>query len=209
MIYLTGSHGRHVITLGRDDLGLMMQPGGGRCPRQALGSVWWAADNALYRDPDASHRRYLRFLLDRAAYADRCLFATAPDVLGDAAATWRRSEAVLPEIRLLGFRAALVAQDGIEALPIAWDRFDCLFIGGSTEWKLSEAAYAIAAEARFRGKWVHLGRVNSFRRLRAATAGLYDSCDGTYVAFAPDRNLPRLCRWLDAVNAQPPLGAVS
>jgi hypothetical protein len=41
-----------------------------------------------------------------------------------------------PVIRGLGFRAAYVAQDGHELFAPPWDEFDCLFIGGSTAWKL-------------------------------------------------------------------------
>jgi hypothetical protein len=46
------------------------------------------------------------------------------------------------------------------------------------------------------GKGTHMGRVNSNRRLQyAATIGC-DSADGTYLAFGPDQNLPRLLWWL-------------
>lgn len=45
-----------------------------------------------------------------------------------------------------------------------------------------------------------MGRVNSLRRLRHAAAIGCDSADGTYLAFGPDRNLPRLLDWIGAVN---------
>lgn len=52
---------------------------------------------------------------------------------------------------------------------------------------------------------VHWGRVNSLKRMwRARKAGA-NSADGTYITFAPDLLLPRVCRWLDKVNAQPRL----
>ena len=41
-------------------------------------------------------------------------------------------------------------------------------IGGTTSWKLGPAAAGLAAQARRRGLWVHLGRVNSLKRLRYA-----------------------------------------
>jgi len=131
-----------------------------------------------------------------------CLFAVAPDVVGDAAATLKRSERMLAWIRYAGFPAALAAQDGLEHLDIAWDEFDALFIGGSTAWKLSAAARALASEARRHRKWVHMGRVNSLRRLRYAHAIGCDSADGTYVAFGPDENLPKLLGWLRDVHYQ-------
>ena len=135
-----------------------------------------------------------------------CLFVTAPDVVGDAAATLRRSEHFLPLIRhYTPFRAALVAQDGLEDLDVPWDEFDTLFIGGSTAWKLGPAARALVSEANRRLKWVHMGRVNSLKRLRYADAIGCDSADGTYLTYAPDENLPRLLAWLRAVNEQAPL----
>jgi len=169
----------------------------------------WAFDNGCFRDPDAFDRdRWLAELVTRGGH-DRCLFAVAPDVVGDAVETLRRSLPVLPLIRAIGVPAALVAQDGLEALPVPWDAFDCLFVGGSTAWKLSEAAYALAAEAKRRGKHTHMGRVNSLRRLRAAMVGGYDSADGTFLTFGPNVNLPRVRAWLDALNRQPALWEVA
>jgi hypothetical protein len=153
---------------------------------------------------------YLGFLQDLAAAGhpdpcdpdrDMCMFAAAPDVLGDAGATLKRSQHMLEWIRYAGFRAALVAQDGLECLPVPFDDFDALFLGGSTSWKLGPAARGLAAAARRRGKWVHMGRVNSLRRLRYAARIGCHSADGTYLAFGPDTNLPRLLGWLAEVNA--------
>ena len=72
--------------------------------------------------------------------------------------------------------------------------------GGATGWKLGPAAADLAGQARNRGKWVHMGRVNSLRRLSYAQAIGCHSVDGTYMAYGPDRNLPTLLRWLAAVN---------
>jgi hypothetical protein len=90
---------------------------------------------------------------------------------------------------------AFVAQDGLESLTVPWDDFDVLFIGGTTEWKLGPQARALVADAKARGKWVHMGRVNSERRYRYAHAIGCDSVDGTYLTFGPDENLPKLLRW--------------
>jgi hypothetical protein len=112
---------------------------------------------------------------------------------------------MLPRIRVLGFPAALVAQDGLERLDVPWAAFDVLFIGGSTEWKLGEAARALVARAKARGKWVHMGRVNTRTRLRYADAIGCDSVDGTRLAFGPDDNLPRVLRWLGELDEAPAL----
>lgn len=65
-----------------------------------------------------------------------------------------------------------------------------------TEWKVGTMAAAVTAEAKRRGKWVHMGRVNSEDRLTRAREMGCDSADGTYLAFGPDVNLPILLGWL-------------
>jgi hypothetical protein len=95
-----------------------------------------------------------------------------------------------------------VAQDGWQDETTPWDEFDVLFVGGSTEFKLGLGAHAIAA-AQARRKWVHMGRVNSYKRLRVAAALGCDSADGTFLKFGPDVNEPRLLRWLAQLKAEP------
>jgi hypothetical protein len=212
--------------------------------RRPAGTVYCVDNNcgpcSVGRPGDAypGDSRYLRLLQrlmddDEADPCDpetsRCLFAAAPDVLGDAAATLARSEPMLPLVRLAGMPAALVAQNGLERLEVPWGEFDCLFLGGSaecapcgwvrpwagrelarcprcarrlTEWKLGAAARELAGEAAGRGKWVHMGRVNSLKRLRYAALIGCDSCDGTFLARAPDVNLARLLPWLAQVNSR-------
>ena len=88
-----------------------------------------------------------------------------------------------------------VLQDGLDR-DVPWDEFDVLFIGGSTEWKLSERAYDFVAEAKSLGKWVHVGRVNSWRRYKAFSDAGADSCDGTFIAYGPDVNWERTLGWI-------------
>lgn len=195
MIYLSGCVPPAVAS-NRRDLGVMLTPAMGNNPDLSL--MLWGADTGCFAKPEAySEDDYFQFLDERLRQTN--LFATAPDVVADADATWERSRAVLPLIRSLGFKAALVAQDGIERPD--WWAFDCLFIGGSTEWKLSEVAFDLSREAKRRGKWLHWGRVNSLRRLRMARLAHADSADGTYIKYAPDLLLPIVGRWLDHVNA--------
>lgn len=155
--------------------------------------VMWAADNGCFGKGYPGDDEWLSWLssMDPAG----CLFAVAPDVVADAAATWDRSAPMLPKIRAIGFPAALVAQDGIENTVVQWDAFDVLFIGGTTTWKLGRAARHLIREAKRRGKWVHMGRVNSARRYRYAEHVGCDSVDGTFLTFGPDVNLPRLLSW--------------
>ncbi len=197
MIYLSGAV--QSACLASPDLGLMLTPWIGNRPD--MRRTIWAADNGCFTQPERfDGGQYLAWLDSKAEFRDRCLFATAPDVVGDAKETLVRSQPFFKEIRSRGYRAALVAQDGLESLPVPWDDFDAFFTGGTTEWKLSEAAYGLACEANERGKWTHQGRVNSWRRLKAAAVAGYDSADGTYIAFGPDRNLPRVVGWLASIR---------
>lgn len=127
---------------------------------------------------------------------DRCEFVVAPDVVEDAAATIARSAPWLPRIRAAGFPVAFVAQDGQEQIPVPWDGFDVLFLGGATNWKLGRHARDLAQQAKNRGKRVHMGRVNSGQRMAYARSIGCDSADGTYLAFGPNANLPTLLTWL-------------
>jgi len=158
--------------------------------------ITWCADNGCFGKGYPGDEKWIAWLERNAHEAPSCLFATAPDVVGEAAATLERSRPWLPKIRALGYPAALVAQDGLEVLEVPWDEFDVLFLGGSTEWKLGPWARELTRQAKDRGKWVHMGRVNSERRYRYANAIGCDSADGTFLVFGPDKNLPRLKTWL-------------
>lgn len=149
----------------------------------------WAADNDCFQGLDPA--AYFAMLDALVGTPGRCLFATVPDVVADAHATARLFEIWWRALARRGLPAALVAQDGVEHLgrwlQMAWPRIDALFIGGSTNWKLGPAAEALAGEAKRRGKWVHMGRVNSARRIRYAASIGCDSVDGT-----------KWVRWRDA-----------
>lgn len=173
----------------------------------------WAADNGCFGNGYPGDAKWLEWLEEHADQAGRCLFATAPDVFtgatdgSDAAATLARSAPFFPVIRRLGYRAALVAQVGLEDVP--WDDFDVLFIGGTTEWKLGPHAIRLIREAQARGKGTHVGRVNSEKRFRAFAAVGVDSVDGTYLTYGPDINLGRLLAWIRGYETQPTLFEVA
>lgn len=138
-----------------------------------------------------------------------CLFATLPDVVGDYAATWERSCLDLARVRRLGFPVAIVLQDGVESDRFVWRSIlaaaDAVFVGGSTEWKMSTDAARLVGEARARGLWCHMGRVNTWGRIQHAAAIGCHSVDGTFLARAPRANFPRLTGWLDRLAAAEPI----
>jgi hypothetical protein len=172
----------------------------------------WGADNGKFtkdgpRGNWLGHERWYRWLTRQAERygPDLCRFAVAPDVPFDAAGTLRESGPWLARIRALGLPAAFAAQDGCERLGVPWDEVDVLFLAGSDRFKTGPDAQRLATTAKERGKWVHMGRVNSNRRLTIARTYGCDSVDGTYLKFGPDINLPRLLGWLADARHRPML----
>lgn len=198
-MYLANPCGPAVLDLmSAGAIGFIDTPAQGR--KRPAGTVW-CADNGAFSDKwDAD--KWWRFLVRHAPDAPTCLFAALPDVVGDWTATLARSMPWAQQVRDLGYPAALVLQDGATVETVPWDQIDAVFIGGSTAWKLGPDARPIVTEAKRRGLHVHMGRVNSERRLRYAKHIGCDSADGTFLTFGPDANLPRLLTWLRGVNDQ-------
>ena len=200
VLYFANPCGPKVLTMMRaGDLGYIDTP-----HQQNIrpADVTWCADNGCFSSRfEESH--WWAFLKANAGHAASCKFAVAPDVVGDATATLLRSTPWLPRIRALGYPVALVGQDGMEDMALPWGDFDAFFIGGSTEWKLGAAAADLARAARKRGKWVHMGRVNSKKRITYAESIGCHSADGTFLTFGPTVNLPKLARWFDPPLAVP------
>lgn len=166
--------------------------------------VKWCADNGCF-GKGFTEAHWSNWLQQNATNAGNCAFATAPDVVGDAAATLERSRPWLPKIRALGYRAAFVAQDGQPCVPLLWDEFDVLFIGGSDEYKLGTHARQITHEAARLGTPVHMGRVNSLKRYRYAEAIGCSSADGTILKHGPSINLLRVLGWYRDLEDRPAL----
>lgn len=138
----------------------------------------WAIDNGAFAGFD--EKSFLSLLKREEHHKASCLFVTAPDVVGSARRTlecferWRS--------RLAAWPLALVAQDGQQDLPIPWDDVAAVFIGGSTEFKLSAHAAHIVKAAKILGKWAHVGRVNTPDRFAYFEEMGADSIDGTGIS---------------------------
>ena len=126
---------------------------------------------------------WLRETMDR--YRETCLFIPAPDVVGDAGATLEAWDEWAGKLE--GWPLAYIAQDGAECLPFPEiPEFGTVFVGGSTEWKLSEACYSVILRAQELGKRIHIGRVNWWKRykhFRQMPGSEGWTCDGTRTRF--------------------------
>lgn len=181
------------------EIGLMCQPWG----TSSMEAGWiWAADNGCFAD-SWNETAWLRWLGKPHPRAG-CLFATVPDVVGNHEATLERWEIYAPKVRELRYPVAFVGQDGAENGEIPWDEMDAFFVGGSTEWKMSQSAFELAMMAAEKGKWVHVGRVNSIKRLKY-WRNVAHSSDGTMLAFKPDVYAPRVRGWVETLRTQPTL----
>lgn len=186
-------------TMRNGGLGQIVTPAAGN---RLVAGVRWIADNSVFGNKYPGDSAFLAWLAARSHAARDCAFVVAPDVVCDATATLARSVPLLAPIRALGFPVAYVAQNGAEPLSLPWDQFDALFIGGDDAFKLGFDAHVLARMAKRLGKWVHMGRVNSRKRLAYADSIGCDSCDGTYIAFGPTKNLARMIRWLGEINQE-------
>lgn len=179
-------------------LGRLLRPGNGNSPDE----LPWAADNGAFSgfDPVA-----FEAFLGRVSGAPGCMWVAAPDVVADADGTDARFREWEPVLHARGLPVAYVGQDGLRSPP--WDHIECFFVGGSTEWKLSSDAARLCGEAKRRRKLVHMGRVNTRRRFRAAHDAGADSVDGTAFSMYPDTHIPRAIQWLNELDRQPSLFA--
>jgi hypothetical protein len=101
---------------------------------------------------------------------------------------------------------AFVLQDGSEQPDmIPWDapRLTAVFVGGSDEWKLGPEAARLVREARQRGLYAHMGRVNSEKRIQYAKSIGCTSVDGTGWVTWRRANLPRGLRAIEHVRERP------
>lgn len=195
MLYLTGCIPKKPELqrlLLNNSIGAMLTP---FSQRNAPSTEWaWAADNGCFAER-WDERVWLNWLRVKQ-HPESALFATVPDVVADHAATlerWGRYHATVTDA---GYKPAFVLQDGVILNEIPWAEMGALFIGGSTEFKLSGTAREATQIAKSERKWVHMGRVNSKKRVKIAREWGCDSVDGTYLAFGPDHNTPRLIRMM-------------
>jgi hypothetical protein len=141
-----------------------------------------ACDNACFGGLDEP--ALVRMLAELLPHRQRIGWCAVPDVVADHRATLRQFGRYAGLVGWAGLPLAFVAQDGCEPIAgVPWPDIRCLFIGGSTAWKLSEAAARLIREAKYRGTWVHIGRVNSMRRLAHFDALGADSFDGSRMSI--------------------------
>jgi len=168
--------------------GILTAPNHRGMPQGIVDGMDWAADLGCEDGPEWVKRCdpdvAFPWLDSMLRYRDRCLFVTVPDVVGDAARTvdayWQWNQ------HFTGWPLAFAAQDGQERLAFPDDDWQVLFVGGSTDWKLSTACEDVIGQAQALGKRIHIGRVNWWKRyahFRRMPGSEGWTCDGTRTRF--------------------------
>lgn len=204
IVLVSGATGTHRRYWNHPTFGRLITPRTGNSLRSISDKIW-AADNDCFQGWDMVRERAFSRMLGRMCLDGNkatCKFVTMPDAVGDCGTTLERFEAWEPIVRTSGFPVALVAQDGLTNDAVPWGRIDALFIGGSTVFKLSSQVDSLVEEAKARAKWVHVGRVNSFRRIRHFHEIGVDSIDGTCFSKWPDKYFPGALRWIGRLDRQ-------
>lgn len=137
-------------------------------------NIYHALDNGCFKrqpDPD-EFVRYVEFYPGAA-------WVVLPDVVADAAATYDLSRRWRDDLEARGLNRdwSYVLQDGFDVSHVP-DGITHVFLGGSTDYKMSREAYDALVWAKSKGMYVHVGRVNSPPRMRYFQM-VTDSIDGT------------------------------
>jgi hypothetical protein len=154
----------------------------------------YACDNGAWschtQQKPFNRTRFIRLVERFGAGAD---FVVIPDIVAGGVGSLEFSRSWMPFLKYLRL-LLLPVQDGMRSEQV--DEFlreypkVGIFLGGSTEWKLREMwAWGIVAHTL--GRYYHVGRVNSCRRIQLAEEAGAHSFDGT----SPSRyvcNLPML-----------------
>jgi hypothetical protein len=212
VILVSGATKTHAIYWSHPSFGFLINPRNGNRPELiASADKPWGVDNDAFNGWTIEVERNFSRLLGRLCLiSDRSQlkFIAAPDVVGDCIETTNRFKRWQPIIAASGFPVAYVGQDGIQPDEVPWDDCECLFVGGTTDWKLSEDVDRLIHEAKERGKWVHVGRVNTKCRLRHFYEVGADSIDGTFFSRWPDIAFAKGLKWLSRLESQRQLECV-
>jgi hypothetical protein len=120
----------------------------------------WALDNDCFNG-DFNKLIFDSFLSKNITKKENCLFIVMPDIVGNPIKTKQQWDIYAPDYE--EWPRAFVAQDGQESMDYP-KGFDCLFIGGTTEWKMSRKAIQCIDWAMEHRKHIHIGRINTYKR---------------------------------------------
>lgn len=167
---------RNLAALSGAGWGLLLSPGKPRDPRfiHALDNGAWGAFQRSEPFDVAAFEKHV------GAHGDGAEFVVVPDIVAGGLDSLRVSLDWLPRLAGVAKRRLIAVQDGMSSADVAPHLSPTagVFVGGSTEWKLATMR-AWGQLARKHGAYLHVGRVNTIRRIRLCQDAGADSFDGT------------------------------
>lgn len=135
---------------------------------------------------------WLKRLEALAPHQANCIGVIVPDVISDHGGTMTRWHQYVPIVKELGYKAAFATQLGATVDNVPWDEIDVLFVGDS-EVNRRQYCWPLIDEAKRRGLWVHVGRVNTAKGIELYCKA--DSVDGTYFKFDSSNRGHEIILW--------------
>ena len=146
----------------------------------------YAIDNGAYgyylRKQPFNDKAFYKVLDEWSIGAD---WVAIPDKVGDWYTTLSNLNIWLPRLEGYGCALLVVVQDGCELdnytelmSVLSDNRIAGIFVGGTTEWKLSNLD-TLSMLCHSVDKTIHVGRVNSGKRIRLCHSANVDSVDGS------------------------------
>lgn len=155
-------------------VGHIHSPQAKRNPPGPFEFIPYALDNGAFIAGDNwTEDRWLAMLEWAKLSGQPPLWALVPDVVGDRLRTLRKWDIYSPVLKRYGWPLAFAVQDGMTPEDVPRDA-EVIFVGGSTEWKWQTVTLWCNAFQR-----VHVGRVNTYRRLWYCHDAGAESCDGS------------------------------
>jgi len=153
----------------------------------------YALDNGCFTE--WNEELYFWMLNDSKSYHNP-LWVCVPDVVGDFKKTMKYWYLYKDRVQKYKYKLAFVCQDGCSPKDVPKEAF-CCFIGGTTSWKLNNAH-------RFKGirEKLHIGRVNTIKRLSWAISIGADSVDGSGWVRAKGKQYYDFIDFFESTNKQ-------
>lgn len=195
LIFVSGATKTMQKYKGHPNLGAFLTPRTGNSSKTREGFTW-AVDNAAFNNFD--EKKFLS-MLEKIKGQD-CKFVACPDKVGDGVETLKMFYKWHQIIKSYDLPIAFVLQDGIKVSDVPFDFIQAIFIGGTTEYKLGKEVIEICKQAKKLNKWIHMGRVNSNKRLQYAMDIGCDSVDGSGYSMFPDKKIPYALKFLERIQ---------
>lgn len=177
-------------------IGHLYSPGGQRGPYHFIP---YALDNGAYsawaHKTPWDEAAWFKLLEWAKLSARDPVWCVVPDVVGDRTATLAQYQRYSGEIERRGWLPAFAVQDGMTKTDVPSGAV--VFVGGTTAWKWRTAEMWCGEFPR-----VHVGRVNTYRRLVQCHEWGAESVDGTGWMRGDQKQLRGLVVFLEEIDGR-------